>query len=174
MILRFYLSAIISCIASFSMAQEGYPVPPDSSTRLFYIQHNNNHNTFVYDANMASATHIHEEDPIDIYRYIYTAGGIKEDLTKMQLRMAYGIRFKKITSNHFEFSLVAYPSQKFHLKIKDKVPYVTLTVNKKTFTLSRMFLQQKENSTFLSTKLDYIIFYGKDRHGKAIQEKFIP
>lgn len=169
-----YLSFLLCIISVFSLAQTGHPIPPSSSTRLFYIQHDKNHNTFVYDANMASSTKIDEHDPVDIYRYIYTAGGVKEKLTKMQLRLAYGVRFKKIGNNHFELSLVSYPEKKFYLKLENKQPFIEITVNNKRFVLERMFLKQKEKSSILSPKLEYIIFYGKDRLGNTIQEKFIP
>jgi hypothetical protein len=42
-----------------------------NSTRLFYIQHSDNHNTYVYDANIKAGI-IDSSQPINAYRIVYT------------------------------------------------------------------------------------------------------
>jgi hypothetical protein len=37
---------------AFSGYSQNYPEPAKTPTRLFYIQHSDNHNTYVYDANI--------------------------------------------------------------------------------------------------------------------------
>ncbi|WP_282629903.1 DUF4833 domain-containing protein [Empedobacter sedimenti] len=153
-------------------AQEGYPVPPKSENRLFYIQHNENKNTFVYDAVFASKGVLDDSDPVDIYRILYAENGEKKPLSSIQRKLAYGLNVKKIEKNVYELTLVSYPNQKLTLKLNSShKPIVQTTVNNKLMTLNRVFLKQKKGTTGISVKLDYIMFYGKDKNGKSVQEK---
>jgi hypothetical protein len=51
-------------------------LPRTSKTQLFYIQHSDNHNTYVYDANIKAGI-IDSSQPINTYRIVYTQNGIK-------------------------------------------------------------------------------------------------
>ncbi|MFV0140341.1 DUF4833 domain-containing protein [Empedobacter falsenii] len=155
-------------------AQEGYPTPPKSVNRLFYIQHNDNKNTFVYDALFSSKGILDANNPVDIYRILYAEDGSKKPLTSIQKKLAYGLDIKKIEKNVFQLTLVSYPIQKLTLKLdSQKNPIVQTTVNNKLITLNRVFLKQKKGTAGLSVKLEYILFYGKDKNGKSIQEKIV-
>ncbi|MFV0184342.1 DUF4833 domain-containing protein [Empedobacter falsenii] len=155
-------------------AQEGYPTPPKSVNRLFYIQHNDNKNTFVYDALFSSKGILDANNPVDIYRILYAEDGSKKPLTSIQKKLAYGLDIKKIEKNVFQLTLVSYPTQKLTLKLdSQKNPIVQTTVNNKLITLNRVFLKQKKGTAGLSVKLEYILFYGKDKNGKSIQEKIV-
>lgn len=158
-----------------AISQAGYPKPLLNANHLFYIQHNANHNTYVYDASFAKAGQLSDADPVSIYRVVYTEGGVKKELTMAQRAFAYGLKTKKLGKNIFEFSLVSYPQHKMYLKVsRSGVPYVETTVNGKKMFLQRMFLQAKEGSSGLSLQPEYIIFYGKDAARKNVVEKFIP
>jgi hypothetical protein len=52
-------------------SQNDYPEPAKTPTRLFYIQHSDNHNTYVYDANIKAGI-IDSSQPINTYRIVYT------------------------------------------------------------------------------------------------------
>ncbi|MHA3788034.1 DUF4833 domain-containing protein [Flavobacterium hauense] len=164
----FFVAVMVS-LAMCPM-QDGYPVPPDSPLRLFYIQHANNHNTFVYDANFVSGKFLKDSDPINVYRINYKKGGIKEELTSMQRKMAYGVEFTKTGSNSFDFTLAAYPSKKMSLKLCNaNVPRVCVQINGKNIHLKRMFLYCNK----LGTSVSSINFYGKDATtGKDVTENF--
>lgn len=151
-------------------AQEGYPVPPHTNGRLFYIQHANNHNTFVYDANLLSGKTISESEPIKVHRLNYKKGGIKEELSNLQRKMAYGVECIKTAANTFDFTLAAYPSKKFTLKMYEDNLHVTVYINGKNIILRRMFLFCNK----LGTGVSSINFYGKDAlTGKEITENFV-
>jgi hypothetical protein len=64
------------------------------TSRLFYIQHSDNHNTYVYDANIKAGI-IDSSQPINTYRIVYTQNGIKplSRLQKIRLWNDF-IRFK--------------------------------------------------------------------------------
>jgi hypothetical protein len=70
-------------------SQNDYPEPAKTPTRLFYIQHSDNHNTYVYDANIKAGI-IDSSQPINTYRIVYTQNGIKT-LVKVQKKFAYGM-----------------------------------------------------------------------------------
>ncbi|QYJ67409.1 DUF4833 domain-containing protein [Flavobacterium litorale] len=152
-------------------AQEGYPIPPTNANRLFYIQHSNNHNTYVYDANI-KAGRLDKENPVVVYRIIYTKGGIKRELTALQRKMAYGITFSTIDSTFCEFTLAAYPNKKLRLQLDKKgKPYVTVVVNKKRIAITKMFLV----TSITGTNVKYIDFYGNDvLKDKNTVERFYP
>ncbi len=140
------------------LAQDGYPVPPETRERLFYIQHSKNHNTYVYDANLISSSNIKDSEPIDIYQIDYKKDGTREELSILQRKMAYGIDFKKIAHNKFEFTLAAYPAKSLLLTMDSGRPVVTLSVNGKSIVLNRMFL----HCNTLGTGVSKIDLYGKD------------
>ena len=140
------------------LAQEGYPVPPETRERLFYIQHSKNHNTYVYDANLISNSKIKDSDPIDIYQIDYKKDGTREELSLLQRKMAYGIDFKKTGDNKFEFTLAAYPVKNLLLTLKSGRPVVILSVNGKNIVLNRMFL----HCNALGTGVSKIDLYGED------------
>ncbi len=158
-----------------AIAQAGYPKPESNANHLFYIQHNANHNSYVYDAKLAKPGLLNDTEPISIYRVVYTEGGVKKELTMAQRSFAYGLKTKKLGKNHFEFSLVSYPQHKMYLKVsRAGIPYVETTVNGNKMFLHRMYLQAKAGSSGLSLQPEYIIFYGKDGANRNVEEKFIP
>jgi hypothetical protein len=64
-------------------------------TRLFYIQHSDNHNTYVYDANIKAGI-IDSSQPINTYRIVYTQNGIKNPCQGYKKKILWNdfIRFK--------------------------------------------------------------------------------
>jgi hypothetical protein len=158
---------------SLSMqAQKGYPTPKITDNHLFYIQHSKNHNTFVYEANFDDSK-FDDTEPIKIHRVAYTKGGVKEELTKIQRKLAYGVDVRKLKENHYEFTLVSYPDKKLYLELgpKDK-PQVKTVVNGKKMILVRMYLSMEESKS-IKPKVEYIDFYGIDPETKKeIKERF--
>ena len=155
-------------------AQKSHPSPEKNANHLFYIQHSQNHNTFVYEANFSNKN-FDESEPIKIHRIAYTKGGIKEELTKMQRSLAYGIDIKKLKENHYEFTLVSYPEKKLHLELNSKgKPQVRTTINGKKMILHKMFLNMQKGVA-LKPKIESIDFYGSDiETNKEIKERFYP
>ncbi len=158
-------------ISIASYAQKGYPTPPETADRLFYIQHSDNHNTFVYDVNFISDKKIDTIEPIKIYRIVYTKGGAKEELTHLQRKVAYGVDFKKIKENHFEFSLVSFPDNKFYLGLDSKgKPQVKTTVNGKKIILKKIYIAMVESKS-IKPEIKFINFYGHNQDGNIVITK---
>ena len=159
----------------FCGAQEGYPVPPATDTRLFYIQHSDNYNTYVYDANVKDGM-IPADNPVDIYRIVYTEGGKKKPLTGIQRRFAYGIEAQYLEKNSFEMHLSANKKLKLYLIMSEQAkPVVYVNVNSRKMYLDKMYVKIKEGGGGLGVKADYVLFTGKDfSTGQAVTEKVIP
>ena len=167
---QLYLLLLLLTVMGLS-AQEGYPEPKAEANRLFYIQHSNGHNTFVYDANFIKPKQLHTTEPIKIYRITYTKGGIREELSNIQRRMAYGVDIIKKTTSMAEFKLVSYAAKSLVLKLlPDGTPYVTVLVNGKELILRKMFLSCNKIGTTVKT----IDFYGKNTAtGKDVCERLV-
>ena len=162
-------------VSIYTFAQEGYPTPPIKSNTLFYIQHSEGHNTYVYEANMSDKQHFNNKNPINNYRILYDKGGEIKPLTGIQQKFAYGIITKELGNNTFEFEIVSYKNQPLYLKMdKAGKPYVETTLNGHKFNLHRIFIKQKEGTSGLGTQVEYLIFYGTDHRGTKVREKLIP
>jgi hypothetical protein len=82
-------------ICLFRIFTKRLPRTSKTPTRLFYIQHSDNHNTYVYDANIKAGI-IDSSQPINTYRIVYTQNGIK-NLVKVTKKIRLWndfIRFK--------------------------------------------------------------------------------
>jgi hypothetical protein len=175
LVMRFIL--MLSCFfLTFNLfAQDNYPTPPVTENRLFYIQHSKNFNTYVYDANFLIPNYLSEKEPVNIYRIVYTEGGIKKPLTTFQRKLAYGIDFFKISQNMYKLKLVAYSGFQLVMKVgQDGKAFVETTVNNQTIILTRMFLKMKDGRSDFNPKLDYVLFYGFDNNGNKTSIKFVP
>lgn len=160
------------CATQSLIAQNQYPIPPKSKTHLFYIQHSDNHNTYVYDANM-NGKNLVEDHPVEEYRIVYTEGGVKKPLTAIQKKFAYGLQTTYIKHNTYEMTLPSSNGFLFHLKVlKDGTPKVTVTVNQVELYLNHMFIQIKEGTSGLTTKVEYIEFVGVNTQtGKTVTQR---
>jgi hypothetical protein len=169
----FFAVVILSAVCTYG--QTGYPTPPSSDTRLFYIQHSDNYNTYVYDAKMKDTT-ILVEDPLDIYRIVYTEGGKKKPLSGIQRKMAYGMEVRYLARNSFEMNLAASKKLKFYLILNsDTRPAVYINVNNRKMYLDKMFIKIKDGSFGLRVKAEYVLFTGKDfSTGEPVTEKVVP
>ncbi|MGS2738140.1 DUF4833 domain-containing protein [Sinomicrobium sp. M5D2P17] len=161
-------------IFTISSAQNGYPIPETTPTRLFYIQHSNNYNTYVYDARMSGKS-IDRKKPVEAYRIVYTEGGVRKPLNLAQKKLAYGMATDYLAPNLYEMHLVVSKKLKFYLTLDSEgKPVVTVTVNNRKMYLDRMFLQIKNKTAGVHVKADWVLFAGKDfETSEKIAEKVI-
>jgi hypothetical protein len=73
---------------------------------LFYIQHSDNHNTYVYDANIKAGI-IDSSQPINAYRIVYTKKWYKKPLSRLQKKLAYGMILLDSKPNLFKLRLAS-------------------------------------------------------------------
>lgn len=168
--MRYFLIITFFLSINVLIAQSGYPSPEKKANHLFYIQHSDSRNTFVYDAIIIDQK-ISEKSPFNIYRVLFEENAEIKPLTFMQNSMAYGVTFKKITENYFEFSLKGQKDLKLYLGLNNQQkPAVQLTVNGNKIYLEKMFIQLKKSG--LKPSADFILLTGKDFDtGKTVTEK---
>ncbi|HLD53810.1 MAG TPA: DUF4833 domain-containing protein [Sediminibacterium sp.] len=173
--MRFFFTVFCFFFIVDLFAQDNYPVPLLTENRLFYIQHSKNFNTYVYDANFLIPKYLNEKEPVQVYRIVYTEGGIKKPLTTFQRKLAYGIESSKISPNIYKLKLVAYSGFQLVMKIgQDGKAFVETTVNNQTIILTRMFLKMKEGRSDFNPKLEYVLFYGFDNNGNKTSIRVYP
>ena len=159
---------------TLSTAQENYPKPTAKDV-IFYIQHNRGKNTFFYTPNFKSKGILDDKNPIITSRQIFDNDGEIKPLSNVQRKFAYGVNTKKIDVNHFELTIVSQPNQKLTLKLdKNNKAYIETIVSNKHIKLDRIFIHQKDGTSGLATKVDFITFYGTDSNHKQIQIKVDP
>jgi len=161
------------CLCS-GYSQNDYPEPPKTPNRLFYIQHSDNHNTYVYDANIKGGS-IDASQPIDEYRMVYTKNGIKKPLTGMQRKFAYGMILLESEPDLFKFRLASRKRFFFYLNYDpSEGARIYVTVNKQKMYLDKMFVQLKNGIFGINVKAKYVLLYGEDYNsGKPVIEKFV-
>lgn len=172
--IRYLLVFILLASWAASHAQQGYPVPAPDEKRIFYIQHSDNHNTFVYNANLKNGA-IDTEQPVDIYKIAYNEGGQKMPLTAIQKALAFGMKTTLVSPNFYEMELAASKKVKFYLMLDKAGKAKTYTtVNGKKMFVERIFLKLKEGSSGMGINLDYALFTGRDfSTGQSVTEKSV-
>ncbi|MGY0392220.1 DUF4833 domain-containing protein [Bizionia sp. KMM 8389] len=173
---RFILAVLIfHLFVTIGHSQDNYPTPIKTSNRLFYIQHSNNFNTYIYDSNWTNNT-LNLENPITAYRKIYTENGIERPLTSLQKKLAYGIEITQKKPHLITFTLAASGELNFYLEYnnnKTEAKVYTIINNQKMY-LNRMFVQLKTGFFANNAKAEYVLFYGTlYDSGKLITEKVI-
>lgn len=116
MVFRVFVIFVFSVCAFECFA--GYPVPPKTKERLFYIQRNHNSNTIVYDAVFDSLGFLNAEKPIDVYWLRYDEQGQRMELRSIEKAFAYGVSCAVSDSSNqvFRVELVAKKNRVFLLK----------------------------------------------------------
>lgn len=169
--MRIKLLVLFFSIITFCFSQRNYPKPDKTSALLFYIQHNLNHNTYVYEINLEKGK-LNKIDPVKVYRINYEDKGQKENLSFIQRKYAYGVNY--ISADKTKFNLSATRAIPMVLNTNDKNSWIEIEINNKKLILEKIFIQSNEKSKGLKIKVDSIIFIGKDVKGNLIREKLIP
>jgi hypothetical protein len=156
------------------LAQENYPIPKENPTRLFYIQHSNNFNTFVYDANVINDS-INNDNPVHDYRIEYTNEGKIKPLSEIQKIMAYGLTITYISPNLYEMYLAANKKKLLYLTLDSNLkPVVYTTVNDRKMYLDKLFVKIKDGSSEFDPDVEYLLFEGTDFITKdKVSEKYM-
>jgi len=174
--MKIILSFFLMFICLFSgYSQNDYPEPAKTPTRLFYIQHSDNPNTYVYDANIKAGI-IDLSQPINAYRIVYTKNGIKKPLSRLQKKLAYGMILLDSKPNLFKLRLASGKKILFYLNYDESEgARIYVTVNKHKMYLDKMFIQLKNGIFGINLGFEYVLFYGKDyTSGKPVIEKYEP
>ncbi|MFZ4260922.1 DUF4833 domain-containing protein [Sphingobacterium sp. HJSM2_6] len=166
---RYYLLFLLLFYVKGIYAQDHHPSPTNKENLLFYIQHNQGKNTFIYRLNIQKNNQLDLKEPIVVSRQLFDKDASVRPITKLQQNFAYGIETDQINAHVFEAKIVSLPSQKMRLIIPVQgKPYVETTVNNQTIQLNRIFLNIKQGTSGLNTKVEYILFYGISKNKETV------
>lgn len=151
-----------------------FPVPKVYDGLLFYLQRTPNTNTVMYELNIDKETgKLDEEEPVHVYWIRYTEpGNPKKELNFIQRKYAYGLKFKRVSENHWEMRFVSTSKRILHLqKAADGKYYVFATVNGVNTVLKRVYIKI-DGGTFWSPNVLYIELKGTEvQSGKVNLEQ---
>lgn len=171
----FFLHTAITLPA---IAQEGYPIPQKTKNLLFYIQRNHNKNTVIYDLNMLSNGKINPDKPVNSYWIRYEEGGVKKELSYLQLR-AYGIESKLVDKAKASYILHLNSFDKkdiYLLKAGKSYTYKAyININGELSELTKLYIQVENNAFGFPILVQYVDITGVDlKTGEIITERFVP
>ena len=160
--------------AASNPGDDKFPVPPESVSRLFFIQRSPNANTIIYELNDKDGR-LDPENPIHVYWLRYADKGQKEELNYIQRKFAYGLTTKPLGNDQYDVRFVSY--KKFPLtlmKAGDGKYHIFATIEQKQMILSRIFVKI-EGGTLMLPNVVYVELKGTDPvTGKDILERFKP
>jgi len=156
-------------------AQGDYPVPPTRDNLLFYIQRSHNKNTIAYELNFTTDNKLNLEQPVHPYWIRYEEGGVRQELTYIQRKYAYGLESQLIDKQNLIFKMyfVSYSKKYFQLikSAKDNKIRAYISLNNKFIEIQKIFIKT-DGGTFWFPVIKYIDVSGKDtKSGNNITER---
>lgn len=152
-----------------------WPVPTGIKNLLFYIQRDPNINTAIYELNVDDRGVLNEQEPIKVYWIRYADKGQRQELNYFQRKLAYGLEFKKLGPDKFEFRFVCHTKLPFYLvKAADGKFVVHKSISGKEALLKRIYVRI-EGGTFWVPNVRYADIEGMEiATGKPIAERYLP
>jgi Domain of unknown function (DUF4833) len=99
--------AVVTLAASFALGL-ALPVEAAPSRKLFVIGRSKNKNVVHYDVKLTKSGPLNLDDPIDAYWVMRAEDGRREELTFLEVRLAYGFSIEsKVSDNGFLMRLAA-------------------------------------------------------------------
>lgn len=172
---------IVICMSPYKILSQNlkesntdFPVPKGNPNQLFYLQRTKNTNTVIYELNKKNGL-LDSKNPIHIFWILFSSNEERQELSSIEKKYAYGITITAISSEEYEFTLVAYPKITLHLKKdSDQNYHVYITLSGKVMILQRTFIKEKEGGFSLSPTIEYIDFFGIDvMSGKETNERIL-
>lgn len=137
-----------------------FPVPPETSNQLFYLQRQPNSNTIVCDLNVKN-NKLDTNEPVHVYWIRFSEKGQREELSWVQRTFAYGIHSKEISNSIYELNFVSFKKRKFLLEKDAGGDWQVFAAsgNGKKMILKRIYLHVNGGS-FWSPNIEYVELKG--------------
>ena len=139
------------------------PDPKSKDTySLFKIERNRDKDEVLYDINLDSEGKINIRNPIRIYWIKHTLGGIEENLSWVQRKFGYGLKFFRVNDSQVIFRFVSHINRDFSLRKNNEGYYKVYTSsNNEIIEVNKLFIQF-DGGTFLSPKVTKVELHGID------------
>jgi hypothetical protein len=171
---RLFVLLITCSTITLASPPDDYPVPPETDSRLFYLQRSTNANTVVYDASLLPNGNLNPKRPVEAYWLRYASHGERKALNFIQRKFAYGLNFEKIKENTYKIFLKAYSGREIKVSIDSQGrPIAVIRINKQLAKLKRVYIDVSGSG--LWTTVNYIDLLGNSlKDGKLLRERFNP
>jgi len=167
-----FITILTPFLSIITLAQiSNFPTPNGNSNQLFFLQRTPNTNTIVYELNVKNGK-INEKEPVHVFWIRYQEMGQKEELSFIQRKFAYGLKFNKIKENQYEMSFVSYKKYKMYLQLADDGKFKVFTnINNKMSVLKKIFLEI-HGGEFWTPNVEYVEITGADpTNNKTVRER---
>lgn len=163
-----------SVLLLFAFTYAGIVKEPTAQP-LFKIARSKDANEIFYTAKVTGKHQLDNSSPVDVYWIKHTDGNVREPLTWIQRKYAYGLKFLRIKESEAVFQFVSYDKRDFVLK-KDQTGEFKVFTNSqgKEVQVERIFIQI-DGGTFWLPKISSVELHAKDaKTGNTILETINP
>jgi len=156
-------------------AVDTFPVPRLTSATQFYVQRTPNINTIMYDVNMKNGV-VDDNNPVHVYWIRYTEGGVKQELSFIQRKFAYGVKVSKVGTEKYKLLFAAYDKIPFYLmKSTSGIFHTYVELDGKMMVLNRIYIRIDPGGTFWAPNVKYVEFKVTDiATGKTVFQRINP
>ena len=188
MIARLLLMLVVANASTLAIAQEistdlsypaltyGFPIPPETPQRLFFLQRSMNSKTVVYDANLQTDGSLNPDKPIVVYWLRYNTQDGEKPLKYLEEQFVWGVRSHPSDElpGAYEINLVSYRERTGRLALDASGrPELLVDINGRPAKLKHVFLKLAEFDYI--PELEYAELFGIDSQtGAAVYEKISP
>lgn len=153
---------------------DSYPVPPETSRLLFYIQRDKNTNTIAYEAVLDAHGKLAASDPVHVHWWRFAEDGQSEELSSIESRFAYGVKHRGTTEGRASMGFVATNKYGFTVTVLPNGQAIALMrIDGKVARLRTIRVQANDHSWW--PKIRYVDIIGSDvTTGAPVTERYIP
>lgn len=168
------LALCSSALLLFAFTYAGIVKEPAAQT-LFKIARSKDANEIFYAARVTDKHQLDVSNPVDVYWIKHTDGNIRESLTWIQRKYAYGLKFIKVKESEVVFQFVSYNKRDFTLKRDQTGVFKVFTSSQgKEVQVDRIFIQI-DGGTFWLPKISRVELHAKDaKTGNNLLETINP
>ncbi|MDX2196023.1 MAG: DUF4833 domain-containing protein [Cytophagales bacterium] len=139
-----------------------------SQNTIFYIGTSEDKDIVCYDLNF-DANGIQPQNPIDYYWIYYSKGGIRQEITWLQRKMAYGYEINEASKMRISIKVLSLKSKPVEVTLRNGKPEATTILNNKKCVLHHVYIVLANNALDIP---DYALIYGSDINtGEQVIEK---
>jgi hypothetical protein len=164
--------AVVTLAASFALGLT-LPAQAAPSRRLFVIGRSKNKNVVHYDVKLTKSGTLQLQDPVDAYWILHAEDGRREELSFLEVRLAYGFSIEsKVTESGFLMRLAAC-DRRLDVKRHGDRYRAELTIAGERALLNRIFVQATDDAVV--PKVVHVGVHGTAiSTGKALHERLRP
>lgn len=150
-----------------------FPIPPNNSNSLFYLQRTPNSNTIICELNETGGV-LDKDEPVRVLWIRYSEQRQREDLTWIQRHFAYGLKERDLGNDEYELRFVSYKKIPMYLRRSpvDNKRHVFVSIDGKQAILQRVYIRIDPGGSFWSPNVKYLELKGVDtQNGKELVER---